>query len=77
MANGDTSSGVAERMQKLYCSLEETGQDTQGRLLVVAAVMTDEARDTGSARAVWCRLPRPTPRRQTRWARPENSVRVC
>jgi len=46
MANGDTSRGVAERMQKLYCYLDETGQDTQGRLFVVAAVITDDTRDT-------------------------------
>ena len=33
-------------MYKLYCYLDETGQDTQGRLFVVAAVITDDARDS-------------------------------
>lgn len=32
-------------MKKLYCYVDETGQDTLGRLFIVAVVVTDEQRD--------------------------------
>ena len=32
-------------MQKLYCYVDETGQDTGGRIFIVAVVVTDEQRD--------------------------------
>ena len=31
--------------QKLFCYIDETGQDTQGRLFVVSVVITDQERD--------------------------------
>lgn len=31
--------------QKIYCYVDETGQDTGGRLFIVAVVMTDDQRD--------------------------------
>jgi hypothetical protein len=31
--------------QKLFCYVDETGQDTQGRLFVVSVVITDQERD--------------------------------
>jgi hypothetical protein len=35
----------ARHKQKLYCYLDETGQDTQGRLFLVAVVIAGEDRD--------------------------------
>lgn len=32
-------------MQKLYCYVDETGQDTQGKLFLVSVVITDAQRD--------------------------------
>lgn len=32
-------------MQKLYCYVDESGQDTRGALFVVALVITGEARE--------------------------------
>ena len=37
--------------QKLYCYVDETGQDTQGGLFLVALVVTDERRDALAAEA--------------------------
>jgi hypothetical protein len=32
-------------MQKLYCYVDETGQDTGGQIFIVAVVVTGEERD--------------------------------
>ena len=33
---------MSSKIQKLYCYIDETGQDTLGELFIVAIVVTDE-----------------------------------
>ena len=32
-------------MQKLYCYVDETGQDTKGKLFIISIVLTERERD--------------------------------
>ena len=41
--------GVMGKIRKLYCYVDETGQDTLGRVFVVACVVLESERDTMSA----------------------------
>lgn len=67
------STGVAGIMQKLYCYLDETGQDTQGRLFVVAAVITGDARD--SVRRLLERLEYVSGKGQKKWSKATRAQR--
>src|SRR5437879_5469665 len=36
---------MAQKPHKLYCYVDETGQDTKGRLYIVVAVLSEEPRE--------------------------------
>lgn len=50
---------------KLYCYVDETGQDTGGRLFIVAVVITDTQRD--KVRDILQRIERASNKRQLKW----------
>jgi hypothetical protein len=60
-------------MHKLYCYLDETGQDTQGRLFVVAAVITGDERDR--VRRLLERLEYTSGKGQKKWSKATRAQR--
>ena len=54
-------------MQKLYCYVDETGQDTQGELFLVALVVTDDERDKLTVEAE--RIEKETGKSLKKWRR--------
>jgi hypothetical protein len=59
---------------KLYCYVDETGQDTGGRLFIVAVVMTDDQRD--KLRKDLQRIERASNKRQRKWTGASRQQRI-
>jgi hypothetical protein len=55
-------------MQKLYCFVDETGQDTSGRLFIVSVVVAPKERQalSGTLRAIEVETGKKKPSGQTR-----------
>jgi len=62
-----TDSRKTQKVSKLYCYADETGQDTCGRLFVVGAVILRANQD--SARAVLVRIEAESRKGQRKWAK--------
>jgi hypothetical protein len=59
---------------KLYCYVDETGQDTGGKLFIVAIVMTDDQRD--KLRKDLQSIERASNKRQHKWTRASRKQRI-
>lgn len=66
---------MASRKQKLYCYVDETGQDTGGLFFLVSVVITGRGRD--GLRAKLCTIERTSGKKQKKWklTRPDNRKR--
>lgn len=60
--------------RKLYCYVDESGQDTKGVFFVVAVVVTDERRN--ELEAALERIERSTGKRKVKWQRAERTRRI-
>src|SRR5258708_36108466 len=61
-------------MQKLYCYVDETGQDTKGELFLVALVVTDDERDKLTTEAE--RIEKETGKSLKKWRRAAFSRKI-
>jgi Protein of unknown function (DUF3800) len=59
--------GTPQPKQKLYCYVDESGQDTEGRLFLVAVVVTPEERD--EVRRLLAVLEERSGKRMHKWSR--------
>lgn len=60
------------KTQKLYCYVDETGQDTTGQLFIVAVVMTDDRRDELATQLETAE--QSSGKRYTKWRKTSRSV---
>lgn len=61
-------------MQKLYCYVDETGQDTEGNLFIVSVVIADHERD--AAIELCEKIERETGKRRVKWIKAGHSKRL-
>lgn len=60
---------------KLYCYVDETGQDTGGRLFIVAVILTRDQRD--GLRSILQRIERTSKKRQLKWTDTAREQRIA
>ena len=61
--------------QKLYCYVDETGQDTQGALFVVSVAVTKEDRE--DLRELLAKLEKTTGKGKTKWVRTRKEFKIA
>lgn len=61
-------------MQKLHCYVDETGQDTKGKIFIVAVVVTDEERD--KLLDLCGQLEKISGKRKSKWGRAKHRWRM-
>lgn len=61
--------------QKLYCYVDETGQDTQGALFVVSVAVTKE--DRQELRELLAKLEKTTGKGKTKWVRTRKEFKIA
>lgn len=61
--------------QKIYCYVDETGQDTKGRLFLVSVIVGDKERD--ELRKVVEQIEEKTGKRLMKWQKTSHNIRVA
>lgn len=59
--------------QKLYCYVDETGQDTKGRIFIVSVIITKEDRD--KIIKILEKIEKETEKKRTKWQRTDKTIR--
>jgi hypothetical protein len=65
---------LEDKKQKIYCYVDESGQDTKGKLFLVAVIIDDKERD--ELRSVVEKIEKETGKKHIKWQRSSHFTRV-